>query len=75
MSKEDSDMTAGTAPANEDSQAVGNDQMNVDSEQAPRVARAHLGCVDGKPICAMPYYGTVDTNKFLEPVLKSPQNL
>lgn len=65
----------GVTAGNEDSMAVGADQMNVDSEPAPRVARARLGCIDGKPISTMPYYGTIDSNKFYEPEVKCSQTL
>ena len=66
MSKEDSNMT-GDGTGNEDSMPTATDQMNVDNDQAPRIARARLGCIDGKPLSTMPYYGTVDSNKFYEP--------
>ena len=73
MSKEDTHMTAegsegGGAPA----EAVNGDAANP---PAQREVRAHRGCVNGAPLGTLPNFGTINTNKPLQPTVKSAENL
>lgn len=40
-----------------------------------REVRAHRGCVNGQPMGTLPNFGTTNTNKPLQPTVKSAENL
>jgi hypothetical protein len=67
MSKEDTHMTAAGSEAG----AGGTDEM-LDGAREVRVRR---GCIDGRPLGALPNFGTADSNRAAQPTLKSAASL
>ena len=65
-----------TAAGSEAGGAPG-DQMHDEAaaQAAQRVVRAPRGCVNGQPLGSLPNFGTIDSNKPLQPTAKSPENL
>lgn len=72
QSKEDTHMTA---TGSETGVTNGDQNDEPRDAAAPRVVRAHRGCVNGQPLGTLPNFGTIDSNKPLQPTMKSPENL
>lgn len=73
MSKEDTHMTA--AGSETGAAAGGSPPMTDERFDAQREVRVKRGCIDGRPLGSLPNFGTTDSNRPLQPTIKSASSL